>query len=417
MKPIILLFFACLPLLSFSQAQVIMNNDAYIRIGAGTYLVLDNGNANALTQTGTGGRIITEGETNLVRWNISNNTGTYVVPFFDDDNALEMPLTVTIGSAGSAGGRIDFSTYDGASWDNNTYRPGDVTNMNSAIGGANNSAKVIDRFWIIDAGSYTTKPNATLAFTYLDAEWNPAGNSITEGNMGAQRFNTPAGNWDAYTPQGTISTAGNTVVGVPANAADFFRSWTLSDVTSPLPIELIKLEGRCMDKNVVISWSTATETNNQFFTIERSGDGVKFEAIATLDGAGNSSTMRNYSYTDNGSLPAGAYYRLEQTDFDGKNHSFSTIYVAACSDPNSGIDVYSQGSNEFTVQIRNSIPGNYVITIYNTIGQAVTSKTIYAENGRYSAAIQPENINDAMYFVNISNDAGISVTRRVIINQ
>lgn len=417
MKKLILFILFLLPLLAFPQAQVIMTNDPYIRIGTGTFLVLDNGNANALTQTGTGGRIITEGETNVIRWNISNNTGTYVIPFFDDDDALEMPLTITIGTAGSAGGRIDLSTYDGASWDNNTYRPSDVTNMNSAIGGANNSAKVIDRFWIIDASSYGTKPAATLAFSYIDAEWNPAGNSITEGNMGAQRFNTPAGNWDAYTPQGTINTGANTVVTVPASAADFFRSWTLSDITSPLPIELVKLEGSCSAGNALIRWTTATETNNHFFTIEKSADGISFEAIATVNGAGNSSSLLNYSYTDNTGLSTGSYYRLKQTDNNGQSRSFPIIYISPCADPNSGIEVYNQGANEFTLLIDGNVSGDYLVTIYNTLGQVVTSRSIYAEEGRYRATIRLENIDDAMYFVNVSNASGTSVTKKVIINQ
>jgi len=417
MKKIILFTLFLSPLLAFPQAQVIMTDDAYIRIGTGTFLVLDNGNANALTQTGTGGRIITEGETNVIRWNVSNNTGTYVIPYFDDDNALEMPLTVTIGTAGAAGGRIDLSTYDGATWDNNTYRPSDVTNMNSAIGGANNSAKVIDRFWIIDASSYTTKPSATLAFTYIDAEWNPVGNTITEGNLGAQRFNTPAGNWDAYTPQGTINTGSNTVVSVPATAANFFRSWTLSDITSPLPIELLQLEGNCSAGKAVITWTTASETNNHFFTIEKSADGISFEAIATITGAGNSSSRLNYSYTDNSGMSAGSYYRLKQTDFNGQSRSFPMLYVAACSNPNSGVDVYNQGSDEFTVLINNSIAGDYLITIYNTLGQAVTSQSVYAADGKYNATIRLENLRDAMYFVNISNASGTSVTKKIIINQ
>src|SRR3989338_6099827 len=146
----------------FSQARLVMNNDPHLVIANGAYVVLENSNANAITTLGTGGRIVSEAETNRVRWNISNTTGTYTVPYYDVDNTSEIPFSVNITVAGSAGGRIDFSTYDNASWDNSTYMPSDVTNMNSIIGGPNNSAMVIDRFWIADGSSYGTKPTATL---------------------------------------------------------------------------------------------------------------------------------------------------------------------------------------------------------------------------------------------------------------
>ena len=149
-----------------------MSDDGYVVISNGAYVVLDNSNANALSQTGTGGRIISEAETNRLRWNISNATGTYIVPFCD--NTLEeIPVTVAVGTAGTAGAKnhIDFSTYDGT-WDNNTYKPTLVTNMgNVTIPAANNSAKVIDRFWILDA-NHATKPSVTLSFTYIEnGQW------------------------------------------------------------------------------------------------------------------------------------------------------------------------------------------------------------------------------------------------------
>src|ERR1043165_3504153 len=199
MKHIFAAACALMPLLGLSQGRIVMDNDGYIVISNSAYLVIDNSNANALTQTGTGGRIISEAEGNILRWNISNATGSYVVPFYDDGDAQEIPLTVTIGTGGTAGAtnRIDFSTYDGG-WDNNTYRPTGVTNMgNVTVPAANNSAKVIDRFWIIDA-NHATKPSATLSFTYIDNEWSVASNTISEGNLRAQRWNTTVGDWDGF---------------------------------------------------------------------------------------------------------------------------------------------------------------------------------------------------------------------------
>lgn len=413
MKRIYISLSLLMPCLAFSQARLVLNNDPYIVIKNSAYLVIDNGNANAITLAGTGGKIISEAETNRIRWNISNNTGTYVMPFFDDDDATKIPFTVAITSAGSSGGRIDFSTYDNPSWDNNTYRPSDVTNMNSLVGGSNDSPKVIDRFWITDASSYASKPDATLAFTYIDAEWSAAGNTITEANLGAQRFNTPAGNWDAYTPQGTISTSLNTVTGVPAAAADFFRSWTLTDNTSPLPIELISFTGACADGKVGIHWSTATETNNNYFTLERSADGTKFEAFAQVEGAGNSTSTLKYSYTDNHPY-SGTYYRLRQTDYNGATKTSKMIYVEACEKEGGNVNVYNSGSKDYTIAINAVTAENYTVSVYNVLGKVIASKTMFVDAGDFKATMTLDDVDNGIYFVNVVNGNSKTIKRIVV---
>lgn len=81
--------------------------------------------------------------------------------------------------------------------------------------------------------------------------------------------------------------------------------------------------------NVYLNWSTATETNNHFFTLERSADGEVFAPIITVQGAGNSSNPKYYSSIDNdvSTLSGTLYYRLKQTDYDGKYTYFNTVPV------------------------------------------------------------------------------------------
>lgn len=72
-------------------------------------------------------------------------------------------------------------------------------------------------------------------------------------------------------------------------------------------------------ENVIIAWATASESNNDYFTVERSKDGISFEAIVEVDGAGNSDNyFLNYKVTDFSPFEGTSYYRLKQTDFDGK---------------------------------------------------------------------------------------------------
>ena len=83
-----------------------------------------------------------------------------------------------------------------------------------------------------------------------------------------------------------------------------------------LPIELISFTGEEIDDYNFLKWITASEINNDFFTIEKSLDGINFEPLNNIDGAGNSTSILHYSLTDN--LPYEiTYYRLRQTDFNG----------------------------------------------------------------------------------------------------
>jgi hypothetical protein len=76
--------------------------------------------------------------------------------------------------------------------------------------------------------------------------------------------------------------------------------------------------------NVTLKWVTASEINNDYFTIERSKDAVYFEQVLLLDGAGNSANQRYYSVIDDLPFNGTTYYRLKQTDFNG-DFSYSKV--------------------------------------------------------------------------------------------
>ncbi|MCD6366454.1 MAG: T9SS type A sorting domain-containing protein, partial [Bacteroidales bacterium] len=96
----------------------------------------------------------------------------------------------------------------------------------------------------------------------------------------------------------------------------------------PLPIELISFEGSCYQNNIELTWETASEENNQHFTIEKSTDAINFAAIGTVEGAGNSNKSHNYSFMDKNNGYDKVYYRLKQTDFDGTSETTRPIAVA-----------------------------------------------------------------------------------------
>jgi hypothetical protein len=91
-----------------------------------------------------------------------------------------------------------------------------------------------------------------------------------------------------------------------------------------LPIELISFEGITKNGYNHLFWKTASESNNDYFTIEKTQDGINFTPIANINGAGNSNMVLNYDYIDYNIINTITYYRLKQTDYDGK-YEYSNI--------------------------------------------------------------------------------------------
>ncbi|MCK4664732.1 MAG: T9SS type A sorting domain-containing protein [Bacteroidales bacterium] len=98
-----------------------------------------------------------------------------------------------------------------------------------------------------------------------------------------------------------------------------------ADPGGVLPIELIVFYVVQNFNSAIIKWSTASEINNDYFTIEKSVNGVDFETVEIYPGAGNSNVINNYQITDFNPYSGISYYRLKQTDFDG-NYSYSDVF-------------------------------------------------------------------------------------------
>jgi hypothetical protein len=134
---------------------------------------------------------------------------------------------------------------------------------------------------------------------------------------------------------------------------------------SPLPIELAYFTGKNEEDVNKLSWLVNSEQNNDYFTIERSSDGTNWDEIDRMDGAGTSTTQILYNYEDKTYPSSLNYYRIKQTDYDGK-FTFSNM-----------------------ISIDNSIINDQVLEVYNTMGQKINLtdnglKIIVYKNGKVS---------------------------------
>lgn len=139
-----------------------------------------------------------------------------------------------------------------------------------------------------------------------------------------------------------------------------------------IPIDLISFTAQCRNGRKELNWTTATETNNNFFTIEGSGDGVHFKALGVVRGVGNSPQVHHYSWTDNAASPGGSYYRLRQTDQDGRSSLSPQVAVRSCSSNSNAITIYPNPFSDHITLIPQSASGQKILlTIYNAIGEKV----------------------------------------------
>lgn len=208
-----------------AQARLILNG-ANITIAQGANLVVENSNADAITRNS--GYIISEGENNVIKWYIGTATGTYTIPWGYSNEYIPVTFTPT---AASGSGYFLFSTYH-TDWNNAANLPTGVTDF-SGSAGSDHSAFAIDRFWQLNALSYTTKPTLTsLTFTYLDSEHSASGNTIEESELRPERWNSTLNTWTDFSSSPTINTTSNTVTISGLSNEDLFAWWTLS--TSPV---------------------------------------------------------------------------------------------------------------------------------------------------------------------------------------
>ncbi len=384
----------------FSQARLIINNGGIINITNSAFVVIDNPNPNAITRN-ISGHIISEGEFNRVKWNIGTTTGSYVVPF-GIGTAEYLPVSLTTSAASGASGSLTFAMYGGG-WINTSYLPTGITNFVNNQG-ANNSAFSIDRFWRIEPTNYTTKPAlANLILTYRDPEWSVSSNVITEANLIAQRYNSGTNEWDDYLPPTVSSTGANTSTVPALPSAQLFTWWTLVDNTTILPIELTAFNVKCDGSKATITWTTASESNNNYFEIERSSGGSTFTTIARVVSQNSNSTQPlNYSAVDNNPLDGISYYRLKQVDNDGK-YTYSSIVISRCDNGAASpvVSVYpNPATNNLTVDIK-GLPGNKSLMIYDVIGQEMTDKHIISEDENLQEVINISAFAKATYILRI----------------
>lgn len=162
-----------------------------------------------------------------------------------------------------------------------------------------------------------------------------------------------------------------------------------------LPVELISFNVECLNGNNYIQWTTATEYNNDFFTIEYSADILNWIVAQQIDGAGNSTSLSNYNYADSKSHSSIAYYRLKQTDFDSEFTYSKIIAARICKTNAIALDVTispNPSNGIFSVSIKGNRDQRVSVEFYKVSGEQIS----YSEN--YTSTIDLSHLRGGIYF-------------------
>ena len=407
----------------FAQARIVMGSGGvYMKLSGGTsalpiYLVSDNPATTAFSYcngacgtpapvfpaTGATSWIISEGDYNYIQWNAGATNASYVFPFGYSTSVpapvAYIPFTFnkTVGTAS-----VSVATFHSAS--NNAPIPaGIVEGTRGTFAG-----DVIDRWWRINAAGAT----ADMTFSYPAVE-----NTLAATNTDAiqpQRWNGTY--WDA--PVGTGSAAVTSGVGtVNSGSINQFSPWVLSRGSKPLPVEWLSVSSECVGMNVVIRWSTASEENADFFTVERSSDGATFDPIKNVRASGNSSTVKNYSAVDPDPLSGITYYRIRETDFNGESFLSKQITSNGCSSDIS-ISVYPNPalpSSGLNVGVVGAKGEEVLIVVTDMLGREFYSKVTVIEDNQQTIAIDPtDQLAAGVYTIIATSNDNIQKKKLVV---
>lgn len=401
---------------------LILKDNPYIVLNGGTagtpvYLVVNQPNANGIITQGSGGNIISENEYNYIKWNIGTSTGSFTVPFTTGVGGTEqkIPLTTLTTAAGVGSGDILFSTYE--TDDNNLPWASGVTHFQSATGSLNNKDWVVDRFWIIDAENYTTKPAVQFAFGFNDdATEVGAPNLLTVTHLGAQRFNTSNNHWEGTTGGsgiwGTVtgSAGSRSVTGVNITSSEFYRAWTLADYDHPLPLALNYFSGECNNASINLSWETNNFENSSYL-VQKSLDGIHFTTIGSANAFNNENTFK---YIDRNPYINEGYYRLiverESNDFQSE-----IIAVKNC-DKNANTYVFSPLNNSnIYIEITSKIPNsNHQFLLVDLSGKIIKQQKLNNETtGMHQYTINASGLASGIYNAILIDENGMKHTTKI----
>jgi Secretion system C-terminal sorting domain len=273
-----------------------------------------------------------------------------------------------------------------------------------------NDATWQDRFytvsqWATPGGNYAATASATTSVGVQGVAY-----TWTSAQMAADVQNwsdNPAANfgWIVIGDEANLSTAKR--FGSRENTTVTFRPVLTVTYLGPVPVTLTSFAAKETAKGIQLNWQTQQELNNAWFDVQHSYDGVRFNNIGRITGAGNSAVVKNYQFIHEGTAPGQNFYRLAQTDFDGKVNYSQVVQL-------------STKGTHYTINISPN-PVTNSIQLTGSAYQKGNAYTVFSQNGTavlqgklQSASINTASLTTGAYILQLEQQGGTALYGRFI---
>jgi hypothetical protein len=310
-----------------------------------------------------------------VRWNGLTGAGPFIFP---TGTGTSDWANVAISGVTSA---TDFTCQ----YNNTSY-----ANVSSAYLGTSPTPTLTTvsrvEYWDVTRTSGTG--NAAVTLYWEDASTSYINSCASNGDLKVAHYNTGTNKWENANSSGTVvvtgSCSGSSSGTVKSDVMTSFSPFTFGSGSSgvnPLPIELLSFNAVFNGTTTDISWQTASEINNNYFTVERSIDGINFTTLSTIPSKalnGNSTSTLSYALNDPNTVSGVYYYRLKQTDFDFKYSYSNVVAVTITNNVEFSFDLAPNPNDGVAMEgfITTPYDGMVTFKIYNIAGNRLVMQDI-----------------------------------------
>jgi autotransporter-associated beta strand protein len=328
-----------------------------------------------------------------LKWAVTNSGGTYMYQI--GKNGKYAPAGIVDPNAGSTDFMAEYFNAD----------PNTVNYTRTSKESSINNVSACE-YWMIDKVVGSASAHVVLS-------WDAAARScgITQPNeLLVLRWNGTQ--WSNHWNNTSLITGvtGNGTLTSNAIVSNFSPFTLGSNTTNnPLPVSLLNFKANCINKNVQLNWQTASESNNDFFDIERSTDGLSYANFLRVNGKGTTNEQQNYTAYDEQLFEGNIYYRLKQVDFNGSATYYNPQMVNCADDAN--ISIFPNPNNgNFLIK---GLQEESELQLTDALGKNLLIKKVVATETTYEVTTLQEGI----YFLLIKSKSGLVQTQKIVVQK
>lgn len=329
----------------------------------------------------------------------SGSNAAYAFPVGDASNYT--PSTITLSSGGQSGAFINVLVAAG---------------KNSKLG---STTVYLNRYWTVEPSGLGASPVYAIDYTYASGELLGGGSAYypikykETGAPAEQGWCTSTGApanplsppFSRCTTGTSYSHGGTTFTW---NGLTTFSDFTAAGDYGPLPVTLLEFGATLTSTDAVrCSWTTASEINNNYFVVERSFDAIHFEKIGQVKGSGNSTQVREYSFTDANPYSGVSYYRLVQVDYNGQSETFDPAVINNQNTTFSQVRIYpNPGNSPAQLWFIGNENADGIIQLIDLSGRQVLTRKFAIQQGLQTVLLDLSGHQAGQYLITVSDSKG-----------